>query len=121
MFGPWGDPDHAWLTRNVAYAQGELHLYGLTNQAPGLVIIGRDDPSAERNASRAQSAEEPRIAIHSWDWLLRHARNLSANVVRVSKFGGRTLSSVPMVEVSARARLSRRTSRNTTMRAPTST
>jgi hypothetical protein len=36
MFGPWGDPDHAWLTRNVAYAQGELHLYGLTNQAPGL-------------------------------------------------------------------------------------
>lgn len=75
-----------WLTKNVAYAQGELHLYGLTNQAPGLVIIGRDDPRAERVSSRAQSAEGPRIAIHSWDWLLRHASNLLDNGVHVSEF-----------------------------------
>ncbi|MGH3598730.1 MAG: hypothetical protein ACRDQH_00385 [Pseudonocardiaceae bacterium] len=75
-----------WLTQNVAYAQGELHLYGLTNQAPGLVIIGRDDPKAERDAARAQSAAGPRIAIHSWGWLLRHARNLSDSAVHVSEF-----------------------------------
>lgn len=83
-----------WLTRNVAYAQGELHLYGLTNQAPGLVIIGRDDPRAERDASRAQSDEGPRIAIHSWDWLLRHARNLSDNAVRVSEFARENAASL---------------------------
>ncbi len=68
-----------WLTSNVAYAQSELGLHGITNRSPGLVIIGRDDPSAERDASRSQSAEEGRIEIHSWDWLLRHFRNVGRN------------------------------------------
>lgn len=74
-----------WLTTNVAYAQSGLHLYGLTAHAPGLVIIGRDDPKAERDQSRAQSEENAHIAIHSWDWLLRHARNFAASAVHVSE------------------------------------
>jgi len=64
-----------WLTQNVAYAQSQLGLHGITNRSPGLIVIGRDDPSPERRASRSQSAEEGRIEIHSWDWLLRHVTN----------------------------------------------
>lgn len=75
-----------WLTTHVAYAQSGLHLYGLTSHASGLVIIGRDDPTVERDQSRAQSAEEARIVIHSWDWLLRQARNLAVSGVDVSEF-----------------------------------
>lgn len=75
-----------WLTSNVAYAQTELGLHGITNQAPGLVIIGREDPKADRDAARAQSAEGANIAIRTWDWLLRHARNLSENGTAVSEF-----------------------------------
>ncbi|WP_300645789.1 hypothetical protein [Nocardioides sp.] len=83
-----------WLTSHVAYAQTGLHLYGLTNKAPGLVIIGRDDPKAERDASRAQWEEGQRIAIHSWDWLLRHARNLSDSAVHVSGFARENAASL---------------------------
>ncbi|MDZ5661408.1 DUF4263 domain-containing protein [Nocardioides sp. S-58] len=75
-----------WLTTNVMYAHTELHLYGLTNQAPGLVVIGRDDPRAERQASRAVSEEGARTAIHSWDWILRCAQNLSAVGTDYSNF-----------------------------------
>lgn len=80
-----------WLTTNVAYAQTELGLYGLTNRAPGLVIIGRDDPSAERVASRALSDENSRIAVHSWDWLLRVARNAGAAAMHGSDFARENL------------------------------
>jgi hypothetical protein len=75
-----------WLTNHVAYAQTEHHLHGLTNRAPGLVIIGRDTPSPHRQASRAQSEEDARIAIHSWDWLLRNARARAQNPLSPSEF-----------------------------------
>lgn len=75
-----------WLTRNVSYAQMEQGYHGLTTRAPGLVIIGRDDPAAERQASRARSEEAARIAVHSWDWLLRGARNLSGHALYKTKF-----------------------------------
>lgn len=75
-----------WLTDHVAYAQTEHHLHGLTNRAPGLVIIGRDTPSSQRQAARAQSEEDARIAIHSWDWLLRNARARAQNPLTPSDF-----------------------------------
>lgn len=65
-----------WLTDNVAYAQDTLNLRGITNRAPGLVIIGRGEPVMERNAARARTAKDEDIRIQSWDWLLRSARNL---------------------------------------------
>jgi hypothetical protein len=75
-----------WLTRNVAYAQDQLHLYGLTNRAPGLVLIGRADPKTQREPARGRSEEESRIAIHSWDWLLRQARRTSVDSLHASDF-----------------------------------
>lgn len=75
-----------WLTRNIAYAQDQLHLYGLTNRAPGLVLIGRADPQTQREPARARSEEESRIAIHSWDWLLRQARRTSVDSLHASDF-----------------------------------
>lgn len=75
-----------WLTDHIAYAQSQLGLYGLTNNSPGLVIIGRDSPTDQRQASRAQSEENAGIAIHSWDWLLRHARSLATGSPNVSEF-----------------------------------
>lgn len=83
-----------WLTTNVAYVQNEHKLYGLTNRAPGLVIIGRGDPSADRVASRAASGEESNIAIHSWDWLLRNARNLSSDPMGFSSFAVKNVDRV---------------------------
>ncbi len=75
-----------WLTTNIAYARNELGFHGLTDKAPGLVIIGRGEPSLERVPSRAQSDEESRIAVHSWDWLLRNAQNLQENFSYRSSF-----------------------------------
>ncbi|HXH78692.1 Shedu anti-phage system protein SduA domain-containing protein [Nocardioides sp.] len=77
----WGE----WITTNVAYAHSELGLHGLTNRAPSLVIIGRDEPTMERQPSRSRSGEGERIAIHSWDWVLRSARNLSATAIGFSE------------------------------------
>lgn len=65
-----------WLTTNVAYAQTELHLHGLTNQVPGLVVIGRDELRINRNAARSRVAEQQNIQVHSWDWVLRQALHL---------------------------------------------
>lgn len=76
----WGE----WLTTNIAYAHSQLHLHGLTNQAPGLVVIGRDEPTTERQPSRARAEETARTTIHSWDWLLRSARNLSDSPIAFS-------------------------------------
>ncbi len=81
----WGE----WLTNNVAYAHNELNLHGLTNRAPGLVIIGRDEPTTQRQASRARSQEGEQISIHSWDWVLRSARNLSAMAIDFSDLARR--------------------------------
>ncbi|MCU1530099.1 MAG: hypothetical protein JWP75_3862 [Frondihabitans sp.] len=75
-----------WLTHNIAYAQTEHHLHGLTNRAPGLVIIGRDNPSSQRQAARAQSEEDARIVVHSWDWLLRNAQARAQNPLSPSQF-----------------------------------
>lgn len=65
-----------WLTVNVAYAQTQHHLVGLTNRVPGLVIIGRADPAAEREPARKRLAEQDQIQIHSWDWLLRETQRV---------------------------------------------
>lgn len=65
-----------WLTVNVAYAQNQHHLVGLTNRVPGLVIIGRADPAAEREPARRRHAEQDQIQIHSWDWLLREIQRI---------------------------------------------
>lgn len=65
-----------WLTANVAYAQNQHHLVGLTNRVPGLVIIGRAEPAAERVPARNRLAEQDQIQIHSWDWLMREAQAL---------------------------------------------
>jgi hypothetical protein len=81
-----------WLTRNVSYMQMEQGYHGLTTRAPGLVIIGRDDPAAERQASRARSEEAARIAVHSWDWLLRGARNLSGHALYKTRFAADNLN-----------------------------
>lgn len=75
-----------WLTSNVAYVQTEKGFHGLTNRAPRLVVIGRRDPSPTRQSSRARVGEQARIEVHSWDWILRSARNLAANALRVSDF-----------------------------------
>lgn len=75
-----------WLTSNVAYVQAEKGLHGLTNRAPGLVVIGRRDPAPTRQSSRARVGEQARIEVHSWDWILRSAQNLAANALRVSDF-----------------------------------
>lgn len=65
-----------WLTANVAYAQNQHHLVGLTNRVPGLVIIGRAEPAAEREPARNRLAEQDQIQIHSWDWLMRETQAL---------------------------------------------
>ncbi len=93
-----------WLTTNVAYVQMQAGFHGLTSRAPGLVVIGRDDPTAERQASRAQSDEAARIAVHSWDWLLRGARNVSGYALAKTKFAvdnlneqvGKQVASLPV-------------------------
>lgn len=81
-----------WLIRNVGYAQTQHGFHGLTTHAAGLVIIGRDDPSAERQASRARSEENGRIAVHSWDWLLRGARNLNGHALYKTSFAVENLN-----------------------------
>lgn len=78
-----------WLTSNVAYAQRArrddgLGLYGITNNDPGLVIIGRGEPTTERDAQRRREAERADIEIHSYDWLLRQALSLQANALSLA-------------------------------------
>lgn len=63
-----------WLTQNVAYAQQEHGLWGLTNRVPGLVVIGRSFLSGDRDTARSQLSEDAHIEVHSWDWVLREAR-----------------------------------------------
>jgi hypothetical protein len=63
-----------WLTSNVAYAQTQLHLHSITNRVPGLVVVGRDDPSGVRRTAASQAAEQQEVLVHSWDWFLRQAR-----------------------------------------------
>ena len=73
-----------WLTTNVAYAQMTLHLHGLTNKVPGLVVIGRDAPHIDRQPARSRISEEQNIQVHSWDWVLRQARRLEAGGLQIS-------------------------------------
>lgn len=67
-----------WLTTHVADAQDNLHLYGIQSQIRGLVVIGRGEPSLDRQSSRAIVGEQQNIDVHTWDWLLRQARRLLA-------------------------------------------
>lgn len=84
-----------WLTRNVAHAETEHGLVGLRPQDPGLVIIGRDSPRAERDPARLTLRAESRIDVHSWDWLLRSAQNLSADGSHWSDFAFEHLRQPP--------------------------
>lgn len=63
-----------WLTTNVSYAQGTLHLHSITDRIPGLVIVGRDTPKLDREPARSRVAEQQDIQIHSWNWVLRQAQ-----------------------------------------------
>jgi hypothetical protein len=81
-----------WLTDNVAYAQGQLGYYGLTNRVPGLVVIGRGDPAGMRISATSRSADSARIAVHSWDWLLRNCLRLSKNHFWLSDFAQQNLT-----------------------------
>lgn len=81
-----------WLTGNVSYAQTQLGYYGLTNRVPGLLIIGRGDPSGRRISGPSRSAESARIAVHSWDWLLRNCVKLSRNHFWLSEFAQQNLT-----------------------------
>lgn len=65
-----------WLGVNVAYARTQQHLAGITNGLAGLVIVGRADPAAEREPERSNLAEQERIHVHSWDWLLRDTQRI---------------------------------------------
>ena len=83
----------SWLTLQVAYAQGGsrqastgLGLYGITNTVPGLVIIGRDDPTGEPQVARARSAYQGAIDIRSWDWVLRHSRAQASSGIHRSEY-----------------------------------
>lgn len=73
-----------WLTTNIAYAQTTLHLHGLTNRVPGLVVVGRDAPHMDRQPARSRVSEEQNIQIHSWDWVLRQARRLATGGLQIS-------------------------------------
>lgn len=68
-----------WLTLHISYAQTGLGLHGITNRSPGLVIIGRDDPVADPQPARLNSGYQSRIDVHSWDWLLRHVRDVGSH------------------------------------------
>ncbi len=68
-----------WLTTHVTEAQDDLHLYGIQSQIRGLVVIGRGEPSLDRQSSRAIVGEQQNIDVHTWDWLLRQASHLLAD------------------------------------------
>lgn len=72
-----------WLLNEVSYVQGQGYV-GLTTRSHGVVIIGRDDPSPTHANSRVRTEWENRIAVHSWDWLLRSAKNFSQNNLQVT-------------------------------------
>jgi hypothetical protein len=66
-----------WLWRNGDSARRSpveqgLGLYGIDPaQLPGLILVGRRDPSAEGRAPRRGHIQD---AIHSYDWLLDEVR-----------------------------------------------
>ena len=72
-----------WLLDNVTYVQGQGYV-GLTSRSHGVVVTGRDEPLPTRARSRVRTEWENRIAVHSWDWLLRSARNFGVNNLQVS-------------------------------------
>lgn len=72
-----------WLLNEVSYVQSQGYV-GLTTRSHGVVIIGRDDPSPTHANSRVRTEWENRIAVHSWDWLLRSAKNFSQNNLQVT-------------------------------------
>lgn len=92
-----------WLTANVAYAQTQLNLHSITDRVPGLVVIGRDDPAADRQVSRRQVSEQQGIEVHSWDWFLRQVRQASAaptsDRVRIGDFPTPSPSLRPLVDI----------------------
>jgi hypothetical protein len=69
-----------WLRRSAEYAgssslAGGLGLVGLTDQAAGLVLIGRRSDRTDKDRALIQrDMYDLRIDIHSYDWLIDQAR-----------------------------------------------
>ena len=68
-----------WLDGNVAYArklQGDngLGLYGIRNDAPGLVLVGRRATLTNKNHALRNHMNTSDIAIHTYDWLIHTLR-----------------------------------------------
>lgn len=80
------DDWRSWLEDNIGYAHTRYGLHGLTTHAQGLVVIGRGDVRGVADAQIVRTAREKRIDIHSWDWVLREARNRSGNGTYRSQF-----------------------------------
>lgn len=67
-----------WLTTNLDYArrprdEGGLGLAGITADARGLIIIGREDPTDSASEIRDLQFRNTRIEIRTYDWLRRAA------------------------------------------------
>lgn len=74
------DAWRAWITANRDYAmrpleRGGLGLEDVEPRCRGLVLVGRRDdvPSSARNPRRA-AANDRRIEVHSYDWLVETVR-----------------------------------------------
>lgn len=69
-----------WLDDNRTYARragrSGLGLKDIASDSPGLLLIGREhNRSADNRDQLRQLALHHRIEIHSYDWLIREARN----------------------------------------------
>ncbi|MGW2144064.1 Shedu anti-phage system protein SduA domain-containing protein [Nonomuraea bangladeshensis] len=67
-----------WLATNLAYARasredGGLTLPGITADARGLIIIGRDDIADAASHIRDLQFKNSRIEVRTYDWLVRAA------------------------------------------------
>lgn len=65
-----------WLGNNSDYARRSargdgLGLLGIRNDAHALIIIGRGAVTEEPDPMRIRAEHEQRIAIHTYDWLVR--------------------------------------------------
>lgn len=70
-----------WLTSNLAYARAPrdsdgLGLPGITADARGLIIMGREDSADSASEIRDTQFRNSRIEVRTYDWLLRAAEDM---------------------------------------------
>ncbi|WP_374777962.1 DUF4263 domain-containing protein [Streptomyces sp. NBC_01310] len=70
-----------WLTTNLAYARAPrdsdgLGLPGITADARGLIIIGREDSADSASEIRDIQFRNSRIEVRTYDWHLRAAEDM---------------------------------------------